>query len=161
MRINPIDARAYGYRGIAYNHEHKFDEAMKDLNEAIRLNPIDKESHYQRGLIYAVIGEDQEKAIHDFTETIQLDPKNEKAHSMRGAVYTVSGEWDKAINDLDQAIELNPKDADSFGYRGSAYGGKTDPGPGGERFYRGNTAQSYKWRVFSQPGIGPCQKARI
>ena len=48
--INPIDARAYGYRGIAYNHEHKFDEAMKDLNEAIRLNPIDKESHYQRGL---------------------------------------------------------------------------------------------------------------
>ena len=50
-----------GYRGIGYSSEHKFDAALNDFTQALRLDNNHLESHRQRGLIYA-IREDWENA---------------------------------------------------------------------------------------------------
>jgi len=52
MRLNPNNALAFERRGFMYLENGKLNEALEDLNQAIRLNPT-AESYYIRATIYA------------------------------------------------------------------------------------------------------------
>jgi len=42
----------YYNRGIAYNELDQYQRAIKDYNEAIRLQPDDVDAYYNRGVVY-------------------------------------------------------------------------------------------------------------
>ena len=121
--MNPAYAKAYNNRGTVYLNKGYFDRAIRDYNQAIKLNPRDVTAYYNRGNAYLSKG-DYESAIRDFDKAIGLNPRMAAAYNNRGSVYNRRGEHERAIRDFDQAIELNPRYAKAYNNRGLAYIGQ-------------------------------------
>jgi tetratricopeptide (TPR) repeat protein len=74
---NPGDAISYLHRGEAYRIEGRYDQAIADLDQAIRLDPkstFSTMAYTGRGEAYRGKG-DYHRAIADFEQAIRLDPK--------------------------------------------------------------------------------------
>jgi Flp pilus assembly protein TadD len=69
--LNPSNATAYYYRGLAYYHKNEYDNAIRDLNKAIILDPGDPIAYYYRGVAYHEEGKD-DQAEADFDKAKQL-----------------------------------------------------------------------------------------
>jgi lipoprotein NlpI len=100
---------AYMRRGIAYDNQGEFDQAIADYKEALGLNPQKAQAYYNRGNTYWHKG-DYVHAIADFNDAIKLDPKSAPAYRSRGLAALYSSNADKALADLTQASKLDPKD---------------------------------------------------
>lgn len=98
-------------RAIALNNRAAIpsgpDDAIRDLDQAIRLAPKLAKLYNHRGqyLSYPFF----EKAIADFSEAIRLDPAYAVAWNNRGEVYKQIGRNDEAIRDFTEAIRLAPR----------------------------------------------------
>jgi tetratricopeptide (TPR) repeat protein len=57
-------------------------EAIEDLTRAVALDPNHAEAFYQRGLVYALMGE-ADKALADYEQTCALDPNHSRAAEKR------------------------------------------------------------------------------
>jgi serine/threonine protein kinase len=109
------DASGFNNRGNAWLKKKEYDIAIRDYDEAIRLDPKGA-AFFNRGLAWAEKNE-YDKAIKDYDEVIRLDPKG-AAFFNRGLAWSKKNEYDKAIKDYDEAIRLDPKDATAFRNRG-------------------------------------------
>ncbi|WP_240537995.1 tetratricopeptide repeat protein [Bradyrhizobium japonicum] len=104
------DGIALRARGGAYAAKGDFDRAIADYDEAIRLNPRDKEAISARGNAYKTKG-DFDRAIADYDQAAQLDARDARVYFHRARVYWQMASLAKSLTDLDQAIQLNPKNA--------------------------------------------------
>jgi tetratricopeptide (TPR) repeat protein len=120
MQRDPKDAQAYAYRAEAWTLKGELDIAIKDLDEAIRLNPRESGLWNQRASAWDDKKE-YDKAIRDYGEAIRLDPRDAKAVHNRGLAWWAKRDYDKAIRDYDEAIRLNPKYQSAFNNRGLAW----------------------------------------
>jgi tetratricopeptide (TPR) repeat protein len=87
-------------------------EAIKNYNQAIRLDPKFAEAYLKRGLYYSTYGVDvdKKKAIEDFDQAMRLDPKlAASAYFNRGIVRAKLKDLKGAIADYEQAMRLDPK----------------------------------------------------
>jgi len=90
--------------------------AIRDLDEAIRLEPEYAAGYRMRAVAYRQKG-DYDRAIRDFDEAIRLKPDYAEAYGARGEAYRQKGDYDRAIRDLDEAIRLKPDYAWAYGAR--------------------------------------------
>ena len=118
-------ATAFYNRGNAYSTKGDNDRAMRDYDEAIRLNPKFSDAFYNRGNVVLDKG-DNDRAIRDYDEAIRLNPKFSDALNNRGRAYRAKGDNDRAIQDFDEAIRLDPNDTLAFLDRGRTYQRKGD-----------------------------------
>src|SRR5262245_53793682 len=100
-------------------HANK-ESSLRDLDEAIRLNPTSAPAYNNRGRAYQRLKE-YDKALSDYSQVIQFDPKFAPAYNNRGNVYLGLKEYDKALSDYDLAIQLNPNSAHAYNNRGNLY----------------------------------------
>ena len=123
----PDDVRAHFVRGAAFSYTGRFDDAIKDLDIMIGLDPRMPEAYVARGFARNGKG-DYDKAIGDFSAAIERRPFYAIPYKLRGVAYGYRGEYGKAVADFDEAIKLNPEDVESYYDRGIAYfnGGKND-----------------------------------
>ena len=63
-----------------------YDRAIKDSDEAIRLEPNSSGAFYNRGLAWGQ-KTDYDRAIKDFSEAIRIDPNNADAFHNRGLAW--------------------------------------------------------------------------
>ena len=119
IELNPNNV-AYNNRGAAYLKKGAYDQAIKDLNKAIKLNPNDAFAYNNRGTAYFGKGE-FDRAIKDYNKAIELNLNDAGAYCNRGAAYLKKGTYDRAIEDLNKAIKLNPNDVKTYNIRGTAY----------------------------------------
>ena len=99
----PADSMDAFNRGLSNLNQARFNRAIADFTEAIRLDAGNLLALINRGEAYRLRG-DYDAAIADFTEAIRLDPKNALAYSNRGIVQRSKGELDLAIADFTQAL---------------------------------------------------------
>lgn len=111
-------AWAYGMRGLIWKDKGRYDIALGDYNESLRLDPDQAWVWISRGNVQD-LGEEHDKALVDYNEAIRLDPKNALAFRSRGTAWLLKKDHGKAIADLDEAIRLDPKDAIAFNNRGN------------------------------------------
>ena len=102
------DANTYLNRGLAYRLQADYDRTIRDLDEAIRLNPKSAVFYNERGTAFSEKG-DNDRAIKDLDEAIRLDPKIADSYVNRGTFYSLKGDQDRGIKDLDEAIRLIQK----------------------------------------------------
>jgi tetratricopeptide (TPR) repeat protein len=81
---------------------------MRDINQAIVLNPNYALAYANRGNFLIVDGKEKE-ALADLERAIKLDPKMSYAYAGRGIVKETFGDRQGAISDYKQAIKLNPQ----------------------------------------------------
>jgi len=112
-------ASAYFNRGVAYGYKGDFDRAVRDFDQAIKLDPNEAIPLNNRGSAYYQIGQ-VDRAIQDFDLAIKLNPNYPDALNNRGLAYISQGQYDRAIQDFDQVLKLDPKDADAIRNRAMA-----------------------------------------
>ena len=71
LAIDPMDADAYGNRGIAYAVTGQPGAALKDFDNAVELRPDFAIIYYNRGKLYASTNQ-QERAFADYQKGCQL-----------------------------------------------------------------------------------------
>ncbi len=111
-------ASAYTNRANAYSDKGDLNRALRDYNEAIRIDPGHPFAYYNRGLFYGHHG-DNEHAIADYTEAIRLKPDFGDAYKSRGIAY-MSDRPSEGMKDWVKAVELgvdpsNPKAQTPYG----------------------------------------------
>lgn len=119
---------AYHNRGVAYILKKDFDLAIKDFNEAIRLDPKVAHAYRQRGVAYS-FKKDFDLAIKDLTEAIRLKSDDPQTYQARGFVKVSQGRFDAALKDYQAALEAYGTQAPDHKFyrgRGFAFAGTGD-----------------------------------
>jgi len=145
-------AAAYADRGDAYaekarysrafklisgeEYERLFEQAVKDHDRSIVLDPDNAEKYYRRGRTFyfraALDLMDGRKsqgffppAKADFSKAVEKNPRHDMAYDMRGLIDEDTDDLDGAISDFAQEAALNPRSryrlADAYCLRGSLY----------------------------------------
>ncbi len=97
-------------RGIAYLELGQLDQAMVDLNAALRISPNLIEAVNNRGSIY-LKKRDFDAAIADYSSVIAREPKHISAYVNRGVAYLKKHDLTAALRDFDAAKSM---DAESY-----------------------------------------------
>ena len=87
----------------------KIDDAIRDYDQAIAINPKDFNAFNSRGKAYVAKG-DSNRAITDFTQAIQFGPSYVEAYNNRGLSYEVLGRRAEAIADFRKAQSIDSAD---------------------------------------------------
>jgi tetratricopeptide (TPR) repeat protein len=97
------------------------EQARKDHERALALDPEDPEIRYRLGVALMKAGCD-EQAILAFEHCVRADARMSKAQINIGYIYDQQGEREKAILAFQRAIEMNPNSVESHCNLGAAYG---------------------------------------
>jgi tetratricopeptide (TPR) repeat protein len=111
-------------RGAAFYFNKDYQSAIKDYDQAIKLDPKKSDAFTDRAAAYKKLGR-IDQAIADDSEAIRLDPLTPEYFDNRGLSYAVNGDYDRAIADYNEAIRLTPK-ANFLTDRGDSYNFKGD-----------------------------------
>jgi tetratricopeptide (TPR) repeat protein len=115
IEVNAYDARAWyergHWRGVVGEHE----DAIADLDEALRLNPDFAWAHYERGLVREAMGNLAE-AQADLEQAIGLRAAHTSGwrfHLALGRVALRRGRRDRARDALDYVLRIRPNDGEA------------------------------------------------
>ena len=106
IQANPQSADAYANRGTAYYELKMTAEAVRDLEQALKLNPAHFGAYFMLGAVHFYQTGDMERAIESFSQAIALQPGNANVYSGRGEAYMRKGDAQKAIADFSMHIKL-------------------------------------------------------
>ena len=95
--------------GRAYVEIGMLDEALKEFQTAIKLDPKAYKAHYNLGFAYEQKGMIPE-AIQAYERTIRINPKYTDAHFNLGNIYARMGRLTDAARAYKSALEFDPKD---------------------------------------------------
>ena len=100
-------ATTYYYRGNVNRRLGNLDQAVKDLNHALELDPNYKHPYIDLGLVEKN-RRNYDHAIAYYDRALEIDPEFAKAYYNRGNVYWYQDRYDRAVMDYDQAIDIDP-----------------------------------------------------
>ncbi len=106
-KLNPENASAYYYRGIAYGDKGDYGRAIADYDTAISLDPKYTDAYNNRAWAYFKWGK-AAKGLPDANKVIELDPKYAPAYDTRGHIFEALDRKDEAIADFRKALQLDP-----------------------------------------------------
>lgn len=109
--LNPNKSKAYTYRGRLYFNNGNTNQALEDLNTAIKLNKKNPDAHFGIALIRLQEG-DLKQAIKELDIVIKESKdkgRKVEAYLSRQVAHRKLGDKDKAVADLKKVLELDPK----------------------------------------------------
>ena len=107
IEIGPPQARTYNLLGQAHDRLNQPLEAIKNYDEALRLDPNFAEAHGNRAAIMANAGFPHE-ALKSFDRALALNPNGETDWVNRGALLFGMGRFADAIESYERALALVP-----------------------------------------------------
>lgn len=100
-------AAAFYLRGAAFNRLNRFDEGIRDLNQAIALGNKSAPVYSERGFAFTSTAQ-LDKGDSDLCEAIKLDSNLGWAYYNRGWIRMSRQKWNEAISDFSEAIRCQP-----------------------------------------------------
>lgn len=109
LTLNPNMTNAYVLRAdIAINTANDYEQALADMDEAIKLQPQYVGFFINRAFLRYNL-DDYFGAMADYDYALQLDPVNQVALFNRGLLLSEVSDNDKAIVDFNRVLQLDPK----------------------------------------------------
>jgi tetratricopeptide (TPR) repeat protein len=120
--VNPREAWEYEARGYANYLAEKYDLAISDLDQAIRLDPQYFPAYTIRGAArnFKSHNWSNDAGIKDMSEAIRLNPKFMGSYLYRG-VFLYLDKKGNYLDDISEAIRLAPKGVILYGIRGGIH----------------------------------------
>jgi adenylate cyclase len=121
VALNPSYADSHAWLGITFRFSGRDQEAIPELEKAIRLNPIPPSWYlHNLGLAYFRIGR-YEEGIKTCEEAVRQEPESLYARLELAAVYSLSGQDEKARAEANEVLRMHPKfSLEEFGKRFTA-----------------------------------------
>ena len=107
-KLSALVATTLNSRGLDKYEHNRYQEAIKDYDRAIELNPDETTAFNNRGVAKQVIG-DYAEAIGDYEKALELNPEDAMAFDNREVAKKEIRDYAGAIKDYDRALELNPE----------------------------------------------------
>src|SRR3954447_24878038 len=111
--------RSYNRRGHANMELKRYQDAVNDFTQVIRLNPKIAGYFDNRRTAYRSMGR-LEEAMKDANVAVALAPAYAFVFRNRGEIYDDLGRYDLAIRDYTKAIIIEPADSGNYFNRGRA-----------------------------------------
>ncbi len=125
LSVAPEDAFSYAMLAVLRHDKHELEAAIRNYNEAIRLDPQNARTLSARGSAW-LSKKEHGQAIADFDEAIRLDPKNTLAYIGRGKTSAARKQYTQAIADFSEAVWLDPLAISAYDNRGLAWQSKKE-----------------------------------
>lgn len=108
LKLDNSEINSEAYRIIGYSNEimNKFDEARRNYDLAIKLNPKNSQAYSNKGHSYDLQG-DLKSADLWYDKALAVDPNNEHALLNKGRVLVRLGKSEEAITILDKLTSLS------------------------------------------------------
>jgi tetratricopeptide (TPR) repeat protein len=113
-KVGPNLAAALQQRAVAYVGQQKLQEALADLNEAIKIAPDDGNLRERRAYVEMQL-KDYDKALADYSELIKDKPDEVRFYQTRSYIYELKGDVSHGLADCDKILQLDPDNADARG----------------------------------------------
>ncbi len=110
---SPGNARAYNNLGFEYMNKKLFDNAINEIQTAIRLKPEYEDAYFNLGVTYKTLMM-LDRAKEEFLIALKLAPNDADAHYNLGLIYQNENMPDKALEQYKTAIKLKPDFADVY-----------------------------------------------
>lgn len=107
LSLNFVD-RGYSNRAVALMREGRHEEALRDLDVSIKLNPQSSHAYLNRGTILSRKDANTE-ALADIDRAIQLDPEFADAHAERCALLFKLEQLDEALASCERSLQIMPE----------------------------------------------------
>ncbi len=117
---NKPKADDFYLQSLEKRNKADFQGAIKDLNQAIKINPKYAFAYYRRAEARQNIGE-EERAVEDLQKAAELfSQQGNKSDAFRsqGTLRMLKKDYPGAMAAFSEAIKLNPKDTDAYNERG-------------------------------------------
>jgi len=107
-KIMPDSAVVHFNLGFVYMKKGDFEQAIRECNRSLVINPYDTEAVSLLGYLYFQ-KRDLTNASENFRKVIELNPDSSQAHGNLGIVYAEMRKYKEAIEELKMAVKLAPK----------------------------------------------------
>ena len=162
---NSKDAAEKIYHKIS-NCQYKlgnYDEALKNINQALNMDSTDVEYFAQKADIYYESG-NTKAAIAEWDKVLTMLPEAGSGYYRRGWFKELSGDLEGGLEDLSMAIVLEPKESYYYGTRGDIYMrlGKRDLAESDFKkvIELEETPEKYEFIHYAYQGLGQYEKAK-
>ena len=105
VALSPEFGGAYGNRGLAYLNLGCEEEALRDFETVLQLDPEDAMGHAMLAEIARYRGA-LEDALFHAVDALELDDTEPQAHFIRGWLFARAGQYREAADDLARFLEL-------------------------------------------------------
>jgi Flp pilus assembly protein TadD len=103
---------AWSNLGVVRFQQGDLNDALKALQQAVKISPGDSFSYSNLGIVYYQLNQ-YENAIQALNQAISLDPKDAKSHNYLGCAASQKGWQEAAEKEFRKAIELDPNFGDA------------------------------------------------
>ena len=110
----------FSAQGEAYVEEEKFEEAIIEFKNVLKIDPNHAETHYQLAETYLNLGRARD-AYWEMSETVRLDPTHHKARLAFGALSLIAADYEQALSMGQIGIESEPDDHRPYILSGRAF----------------------------------------
>ena len=112
QRYAPNLASALQQRASVYVSQQKFQEAIVDYSEALKVKSNDPDIFERRAYAEMQL-KDYDKALHDYNEAIKLSPEEPKYYQVRAFIHQTKNDLKAAMADVDKTLKLDPNNQDA------------------------------------------------
>ncbi|MBD3271955.1 MAG: tetratricopeptide repeat protein, partial [Elusimicrobia bacterium] len=109
------DAYQHFLRGLIFEQEGKYQEALDEYRDTVTLDPQAAYVHKSLSTLNMKIGR-LEDAIQSTKKLLEIDPSNADAHFLMGSIYLLQGEIPAAKKSFNRVLELDSDNKDALLY---------------------------------------------
>jgi hypothetical protein len=146
--VLPENHLAHGILGNVHLRERRFDLAVAEYREALRIHPTYAQGYCNLGMVAELSGKPDE-AIGRYREALRFDPNLAEAHHNLGQLFATQGKTDAAIAELEAALRSDPDLVEAHQNLGIAF------------LAAGRKAEAlaqFRRALELRPGYGPAQR---
>lgn len=129
----------HNHRGVALMDQFKFEEAVREFQAILEINPRIVAAHVNLGIAH-FYRQEYEEAVRALQKALELDPRQVHAHYVLGLIYRNQDRVEEAISAFEKVLERDPEDPSTNYYLGLLYSRQRDY----------NRAQEYLRRVIER-----------
>jgi len=100
------------FKGVALKNLGKYDEAIQELDKAIRVGYPEALAYNLKSFIYGEYKHNYEKQIYYAKKSLEIDPSDSEAHFLKAMAYKNTGKLDLALENIERALKNSENDYD-------------------------------------------------
>jgi tetratricopeptide (TPR) repeat protein len=107
IRTRPNEAQGYVGKAHYLIKLGRYDDALKPLDKAARLDPRDAEVHFRMGYCFSMLNR-QKEALTAYNNSLQLKQTDQVCYNIANTL-SLLGKYDDALRYYEHTLKINPK----------------------------------------------------